>query len=282
MKAVFHGHVVFLTGASSGIGAALAREFSQQGASVSLVARREDRLRELQREIESRGGQAEVCVCDVTNRKSLDKAVETTVARFGKIDVAVANAGFGVTGLFERLTTDDFRRQFATNVFGVIDTIYAVLPFLKASRGRVAIVSSLMGRVGLPTGTPYGASKFALCGLAQCLYYELAECGVAVTCILPGLVESDIRRTDNRGVVHEDMPDPAPSWLVMPAERAAKIIVRGIYKKRPEVIVTHHAKLMILLSRHFPRTWRWMVRLATKRRMGVLERRRRGDLNRDA
>lgn len=280
MKALFEEQVVFLTGASSGIGAALAREFHQQGAYVSLVARREERLRELKQEIEAKGGHAEICVCDVTSRESLDEAVKKTVARFGKIDVAVANAGFGVTGMFERLATDDFRRQFATNVFGVIDTIYAVLPFLKASRGRLAIVSSLMGRIGLPTGAPYGASKFAVCGLAECLYYELAECGVSVTCIVPGLVESDIRRTDNRGVVHEDMPDPAPAWLVMPAGRAAKIIVRGIKKRRAEVIVTQHAKLMIFLSRHFPRTWRWMVHLATKRRMGVVERRRRGDLNR--
>ncbi len=279
MRRGFQDSVVFLTGASSGIGAALAQQFARQGARVFLTARREDRLRAVQEQIASEGGVAEVCVCDVTDRSSIDCAVGAAVARFGRIDVAVANAGFGVTGLFERLSTDDFRRQFETNVFGVIDTLYAVLPHVKACRGRIGIVSSAMGRFGLPTGTPYGASKFALCGLGESLYYELAEHGVSVTLILPGLVESDIRRTDNLGRVHPGKDDPAPSWLVMSAERAARQIVKGLYRRSPEVIITGHARVMISLSRHFPSVWRWLVRRFTGGRLDTVERRRRGDLN---
>lgn len=272
----FEGKSVFITGASSGIGRALAFEFAQQGARVALAARREDRLMEGVQEIEARGGTALAVVCDVTDRSSLDVAVARTVGAYGGIDVAVANAGFGVSGVFERLSAADFRRQFDTNVFGVIDTIYAVLPHLKRSKGRLGIVASILGRVGAPTSTAYCASKFALCGLAESLYYELAEHGVSVTCINPGIVASDIRRVDNRGVLHPNRPDPAAQLLCVPADRAARSIVRAIYKRRFEAIITGHGKAVVWVNRHFPRTFRSLIRLTTKTKLDRLQRAKRG------
>ncbi|MCP4645691.1 MAG: SDR family oxidoreductase [bacterium] len=271
----FDGSRVFITGASAGIGEAVAVEFARQGARVALAARREERLASVKEQIESAGGEALALCCDVTSQESLEAAVAQAVEAFGGLDVVVANAGFGVTGLLDQITANDWRRQFETNVFGLVHTVYATLPHLKASKGRLALVSSVMGRVGAPTTAPYCASKFAVCGIADSLYYELAEDGVSVTCIEPGLIESDFRMTDNKGQFHEGRSDSAPAWLVMPRATAARHMVRAIHKRKPEAVITLHGKLAVLLSRHFPRTLRALTRAATKGRMDQIARRKR-------
>ncbi|MBI4559973.1 MAG: SDR family oxidoreductase [Candidatus Hydrogenedentes bacterium] len=275
MPGRFDNHTAFITGASSGIGRALALEFAKAGARVALAARRESVLHEVQAHIEATGGKAISVPCDVTDRRSLDAAVARAVETFGGIDVAVANAGFGVTGRFAKLNTEDFRRQFETNVFGVIDTVYAVLPHLEASRGRLGIVSSLLGHIGLPASSAYCASKFALCGLAETLLYELAATGVSVTSICPGIVESNIRRVDNQGVLHPDAIEQAPRFLTYPTDKAARQIVRALYRRKPEVLITGHAKLLLWAHRHFARPFRRLALLAIKGRIGAIERRKR-------
>lgn len=271
----FAEQVVFITGASSGIGAAVALEFAREGAKLALAARRADRLASVQAEIEALGAVALPLECDVTDRASIDRAVAATVAEFGHIDVVLANAGFGVSGSATRLETDDFRRQFETNVFGVIDTVYATLPHLMERKGRLAVVSSVMGRVGLPASAPYCASKFAVLGLAECLYYDLADHGVSVTCINPGIVASEIRSVNNRGEF-TGKPDPASKRLIMPTEVAARKMVRAIYKKKPEYTFTGHGVVVAGMSRHFPRTTRAIVRFFSKGRIAKMERLKRG------
>ena len=133
----FAGQVALITGASSGIGAALARELARQGADVALVARRADRLAVVAREIEDLGRRALVVTADVRVDGDVERAVTATQTTLGRLDVVVANAGFGVVGQVERLTLDDYRRQFETNVFGVLRTVQAALAPLRASRGRL-------------------------------------------------------------------------------------------------------------------------------------------------
>jgi len=133
----FAGQVVFITGASSGIGEALAREFAGAGADVALAARRVDRLARLAAEIEGLGRRALVLPCDVTADGDLERAAGRTREAFGRIDVVVANAGFGVMGPVETLTLADYRYQFETNVFGVLRTVYATLEDVKRARGRL-------------------------------------------------------------------------------------------------------------------------------------------------
>jgi short-subunit dehydrogenase len=248
----FAGRVVLVTGASSGIGAAVAREFARQGADLVLAARRLSRLLELADELRRAGRQALAVSCDVTEDRAVEGAVEQALAAFGRLDVAVANAGFGVLGPFERLGLDDYRRQFETNVFGVLRTASATLPALRQSRGMLVIVGSVSGHVPTPGTSAYAMSKAAVHALAGALRAEVRPYGVGVVLVTPGFVESEIRRVDNRGVYHADARDPVPRWLVMPADRGARVIVRAVARRRREVVVTAHGKVVVWLARHFP------------------------------
>jgi short-subunit dehydrogenase len=248
----FTGRVALVTGASSGIGAALARELARQGAAVVLFARREERLRELAAAISRDGGRALAIAGDVTRRDDLDRAVAAARAAFGRLDVAVANAGFGVSGVLERLTVDDYRRQFEVNVFGVLHTIYATLPDLEATRGTLAIVGSVVGHVAPPGNSPYTMSKFAVRALADALRPELAPHGVAVVHVAPGFVASEIRLHDRHDRPRAEARDPVPGWLVMPAETAARQIARAIARRRRELVLTFHGKLALFLDRFAP------------------------------
>jgi uncharacterized protein len=249
----FAGSAVFITGASSGIGAALSLEFAREGADVVLAARRRDRLESLAAEIGAIGRRALVAPCDVTREGDLERATAAGRAAFGKLDVVVANAGFGVTGLLERLSLDDYRRQLETNVFGVLRTVYATLDDLKKSRGRLVVIGSVSGHVAVAGSSPYSMSKFAVRALAASLGYELAAHGVSVTLISPGFVESEIRQVDNRGIWHAEAPArPIPAAMVMATPTAARKIVRAVARRRREVVITGFGKAAVLLQRHLP------------------------------
>lgn len=129
--------VAIITGASSGIGAALARELARQSVKLVLFARRAEELATIAAEIDPSGQQVLTVPGDVTKDGELEKAVELARSKFGKIDIAIANAGFAVKGKLEDLTVDDYRRQWETNVFGVLRTIYATLDDLKQTKGRM-------------------------------------------------------------------------------------------------------------------------------------------------
>jgi NADP-dependent 3-hydroxy acid dehydrogenase YdfG len=246
------GRVVLVTGASAGIGAALAEAFAGAGADVALVARRVARLEALAEALRARGRRALAVAGDVTRDGSVEAAVARTLEAFGRLDVAVANAGFGVVGPLERLGLDDYRRQLETNVFGVLRTVYATLPALRASRGTLVLVGSVSGYLATPGASAYAMSKFAVRALADALRHELRPAGVAVVLVSPGLVASELRQVDNHGVHHPEARDRAPRWLVMPADRAARIVVRAVARRRPEVVVTGHGKLLVWLARHAP------------------------------
>jgi short-subunit dehydrogenase len=255
------GPVVFITGASSGIGAALAREFARRGFALVLVARRLDRLTELRDELVRTGARALAVKADVTSDGEMAEAFRLARLEFGRIDIVIANAGFGVRGRFDRLAIDDYRRQFETNVFGVLRTVFLGLDDLTRSHGIAVIMGSVMGYVSIPKFSPYAMSKFALRAFAESLRSELAPAGVAVVLIGPGLVESEFRRVDNLGRFHPEYVESAPSWLVLSGEKAARQMVRAILRRRGEVVITAHGKVAVWLQRHFP----WLLGLASRR-----------------
>jgi short-subunit dehydrogenase len=252
--------VAFITGASAGIGEALGLELARRGFRVSLAARRVNRLERLAERIRDDGGEALPLGCDVTSDASVQSAVAETRARFGRIDYVIANAGFGVAGRFDGLTLDDYRNQFETNVFGVLRTIAAAREDLIASRGCLGIVGSVNSFVSMPGSSPYCMSKHALHALAVALRHELRASGVGVVLIAPGFVDSEIRKVDNRGIVHEEAVDPVPRWLRMRADRAARAIAHALERRSRTAVITGHGKLIVLLARHAP----WLVDAAIR------------------
>jgi short-subunit dehydrogenase len=250
---------VLITGASSGIGAGLAREFAARGFHVVLVARRMEKLEELAAQIRAAGGQVSTHRGDVTEDGSIAAVVQELAEQGVTPGIVVANAGFGVVGKAQSLTLADYRRQFETNVFGVLRTLHETLPALKRSRGRFVIMGSVAGHLSGAKSSAYAMSKFAVRALAEALHGDLREAGVGCTLISPGFVDSDIRRVDNRGGLHEDVKDPIPAWLRMPTEQAARAMVRGILAGRREVIITFHARVIVYFARHFPRLTRWAL-----------------------
>lgn len=251
----FEGQVALITGASAGIGAAVARRLAEEGADLVLTARRAERLEETAQAVRACGRRALPLVADVTRDGDLEAAVSAALEEFGHIDIVLANAGFGVTGTVEELGLEDFRRQFETNVFGVLRTVYATLDALKATRGTLGIVGSVAGWISRPGGAAYSMSKFAVRALANSLHHELEPAGVAVTLISPGFVQSEIRRVHNDGNYVEE-PDPVPDWLQMPTETAARHIVTALRRGRPEAVITGHGKALVFLERHSP----WVLR----------------------
>ena len=248
----FAGKSVVITGASAGIGAALAREFVRQGASVVVTARRLDLINRLAGELNAAGGVARAYACDVTRDEDVAALFATLAGTGTAVDIVVANAGFGVSGRFQDLTLSDYRRQFETNVHGVLRTVYAALPALRASQGQIVLIGSVAGHVPSPRASAYSMSKFAVRALAQGLKADLRGDGIGVTLISPGFVDSDIRRTDNDGQVHSTAPDPVPGWLRVPTARAAREIVHAVRKRRREAVITGHGKLLVWLYRHCP------------------------------
>lgn len=250
---------VLITGASSGIGAALGREFAQRGWHVALVARRLETLQALAAEIRAAGGQASAHRGDVTMDGDIAAVMAELVASGMTPSIVVANAGFGVVGNVQKLAIDDYRRQFETNVFGVLRTLKESLDALKATRGRFVVMGSVAGHISGAGSSPYTMSKFAVRALAEALHGDLASAGVGCTLVSPGFVDSDIRRVDNRGGLHPGARDPIPAWLRMRTDKAARVMARGILRGRREVFVTFHARVIVFFARHLPRFTRWAL-----------------------
>lgn len=259
--------VALVTGASSGIGLALAEAYAARGFRLVLVARREDKLKELAATLGAKGTPVLVVAADVTKESDMDRAVEKAADRFGGLDVVIANAGIGVAGPMETIGIAAFRRVMETNFFGVLRTAYAVLPSLKASSGRLGIVGSVSGYLSMPGTSAYAASKFAARSLAESLHLEWASHGISVTHIAPGFVKSEIRHKDNTGALREGSSDPVPAFFVMPAAKAARQIADALEARAPEIVLTGHGKAGAFLARHTPWLVRGTVKIAGKRAM---------------
>jgi len=272
----FRDKVVLITGASSGIGEELALQLAGAGAKLTLAARRADLLDALVQKIAAAAlardalarpkelAKPLAVACDVTRDGDLERAVAETVRHWGKLDAAIANAGFGVVGPLKKLSVEDYRRQFETNVFGVLRTIYAALPEIEKTKGNIAIMGSISGWGAAPGTSPYAMSKFALRALADSITPELRKSGVKVTLISPGFVASNIRRIDNRGNFHPRAKDPIPAWLVMDTSKAVRQMLRAIARGQREAVITGHGKILVALERFAP----WINR-AIGRRMAA-------------
>jgi len=194
--------VFLITGASSGIGAATARAAAGAGYRVVLAARSADRLQELATEL---GGEQRALAleCDVTEWEQQQSMVQTTLERFGRLDVAFANAGFGAARGFLKETPEFWRSMVLTNVYGAALTIRATIPALKETRGHLLLTGSVAGRRALP-GSLYSATKWAVTAMGEAARLELNETGVRVTLIEPGAVDTPFFDNPSEGRLHAD------------------------------------------------------------------------------
>lgn len=244
--------VVWITGASSGIGRAMALEWTRRGADVAVSARREGKLREVADEIEALGQNALVVPCDVTNEAALEAAVQQIVEHFDRLDVAIANAGFGAIGKIEELDAETWRRQLDVNVVGLTQTVRHAIPELRKTGGRIGLVGSVASMTTLPNTGAYSASKAAVRTIGQALSMELEGSEVTCTTIHPGLVESEIARVDNENRHDPSRAEKRNQDLMWPTDRAARVMVDAIERRKREYVFTGHGKIMAFLCRHAP------------------------------
>lgn len=234
------------------MGRALAVELARQGAKVAVTGRRAEKLAETVAAIEAAGGEGFAAPADVTVEAEQQGAVDAILDRWGRIDLAVANAGYGVGARFHKITEAQWRRQLEVNVVGAATTARLALPHLKETKGRVGLVASVAAMTVYPGGSAYSASKFALRGLGLALATELAGTGVSCTLIHPGFVATDIVKVDNDQGLAEDRKDPRPKQFMWSAEDAAKVMARALHKRRREFVFTGHGKLGAFFGQHFP------------------------------
>jgi NAD(P)-dependent dehydrogenase (short-subunit alcohol dehydrogenase family) len=228
------GRTVFVTGAARGIGAASAERLHAAGANVALVGLEPDRLEELAARL---GDRAVALEADVTDVDALDRAVRDTVARFGSLDVAIANAGIAYVGAIATAPPEQVERVFEVNLLGVWRTDRAVLPHVLERRGYVLNVASLGAAVHTPLIGPYVAAKAGVEALSNALRVELAPTGARVGCAYFGFIDTDLVRG---GMAHPsaralDRLVPAPFRRPVPVDRAAAAIERGVRSRASRV-----------------------------------------------
>jgi short-subunit dehydrogenase len=184
--------IVAITGASAGIGRATAVHLARDRAGIALCARRRQRLDEVAAEVAAAGGRALPIVADVTSEADMTRLVSETVERFGRLDVMMCNAGFGVYGALDSIPPEHLRQIIDVNYLGTCYAIRAALPLFRRQRsGHVIIVSSIVGKRGVPYMGAYAATKFAQVGLGECLRAELTGSGIHVTLVFPISTETE-------------------------------------------------------------------------------------------
>lgn len=248
------GKIALVTGASSGIGEATAREFARQWARVALFARREDRLEAVADSIRREGGQVMVCVGDVTNPEAVHAAVQNILSHWKRLDLLVNNAGRGLAAPFEAVTAQELRDLVEVNLVGVLNATQAALPtMLQQGSGHVFNIASIAGRRGVPFRSAYSATKFGLVGLTESLRQELKGTGIHVSLVYPIFTETEFHAVEPKKV------QPRRYGPVQSPHRVARAIVRCARRPRPDVYPYPPAQLLAVLSVLAPGFVDWLM-----------------------
>ena len=254
---MFENQFVWITGASAGIGREMAIQFARNGAHVAVSARREERLNEVVMEIKKTGQRGLAVACDVSREEDVRKAVDQVIKNFGQLDIVVANAGFGVGGKIEDLQPSDWKRQFDVNVIGLISSVIYAIPHIRKTNGRVVLMGSVSAMISSPGTAAYSATKAAVKTIGETLSVELYGSGISCTTIHPGFIKSEINQVDNTGRFRADWQDRRPKFLMWPTDKAVKVMLKAIKKRRRSVVITGHGKVLAFFGRHFPDLVYW-------------------------
>jgi len=248
-KLFFQNKVAVITGASSGIGKALAKELAHRGAKVVLGARREDKLKEAVNTIRDEGGEADYCVIDVTQEVLCQKLILDTVVRYRKIDILVCNAGISMRANFDDVNMAVLHRLMNVNFWGAVYCVKYALPFLVQTKGSLVGISSIAGIHGLPGRTGYSATKFALTGFLEAVRIENLKNNLHVMIALPGFTATNIRHTALTADGLEQGVTPRNEEKMMTAETAAKYIASGIQRKKRYLLLDIEGKIVSFLKK---------------------------------
>jgi short-subunit dehydrogenase len=256
---------VIVTGASSGIGRETAIAFARAEAKLVLASRNEAALNELAAELAPVSRRVLVVPTDVTQRATVEAMAKQAAQEMGSIDILVNNAGLGLNALLAEGSMTNIRRLFEVNVFGALHCIQAVVPYMKQQgSGQIINVSSLAGKIATPRNGAYAATKFALIAISDSLRLELAEYGIAVTTIYPGITKTPF--ADN--VLREVEMPPVPAVVRgVPARRVANAIVRAARWEKREVYVTVTDRMAVSLKNVSPCVVDWGMRTFYLRRL---------------
>lgn len=240
--------VVLITGGSSGIGRATAIRLAGSGARVAVAARTAEMLAKVANDISGRGGQALAVQADVTDSQQCLRAVDTTVERFGRLDVLICSAGVSMRALFTESDLCVMERVIRTNFLGTLYATYHALPHLKQSRGSLVAVSSLTGKRGVPSYAAYGAAKAAVQGLYESLRLELAPAGVHVGIVSPGFVDTPLREHVLGPDGKEWERPPRPPFRIWPVDKCVDRIVALIERRRREALLPGFVRPLLALD----------------------------------
>jgi len=228
----FKDKVAVVTGASSGIGLALAREFAHRGAKVVICARSEEKLRDAAETMTLEGASVAWLAVDVTRQEECKRLVDLAVEQFAGIDVLVCNAGISMRALFDDVELDVLHRLMDVNFWGAVNCAKYALPYLQASHGSLVGISSVAGIHGLPGRSGYSASKFAMEGFMETVRIENLHKGLHVMVAYPGFTASNIRFTALTADGSAQGGSPRDEGHMMTAERVANRIVEAIARRR--------------------------------------------------
>jgi short-subunit dehydrogenase len=250
--------VIVITGASSGFGEQIARRCADRGAQVVLAARSAEPLEQLAQELRAQGGRALPLAADVTSDTDIARLASTTMDRFGRADVLVANAGFGVLDRIVDAPLEDLQEMIAVNLIGTARCVKAFLPgMLRRRSGQVVIMASLGGLIATHNMGYYSASKFALVGLAQTLMIELGGTGVRCALFCPGIAPTGFQRRADPALY------PRITRLVScTSQQVAEATLRAIQRrKHGEVVVPWQGRALAILANPIPSLSRLVIRL---------------------
>jgi len=244
--------VVVITGASSGIGRALAFKISALGAKVVLAARNLEKLQEIEKELIALNREVLIVKTDVAVESDCENLINATIGKYQIIDVLINNAGISMRALFETVDLAVVRKLMDVNFWGTVYCSKFALPYLLQSRGSLVGVSSIAGYKGLPARTGYSASKFAMHGFLEVVRTENLKKGLHVLTACPGFTTSNIRNTALNEKGTEQGESPRDEGKMMSSEEAAIYITKAIIKRKRTLVLTTMGKLTVLLNKFFP------------------------------
>jgi short-subunit dehydrogenase len=243
--------VVIITGASSGIGYALAKEFSKRGAKLSLAARRLERLEELKKEIPDT--ETIIVKTDVSAEGDCKNLIDKTIEKYGKIDILINNAGISMRALFNDMELDVMHTVMDVNFYGTVYCTKYALPHLLENKGSLVGVISIAGHVGLPGRTAYSASKFAVRGFLDTIRIENLKKGLHVLVAAPGFTSSEVRKAALTADGTSQGETPRDESKMMSSEECALHIVNAVKRRKRQLILTFiEGKLTVFLGKFFP------------------------------